>query len=561
MTFLALLWSLSFLPPAVAQIPRVLDPPPSADAVQEKLEAVDGLAGRDDAAKAALKEAYQRALASLTAAREHEQKIAEFQKAIDEAPSQLASIKDELARPAGEVKVDPPKDATVSQLEQQLKQAQAELDAARGQVSELAAESTSRKNRRTDLPEALVAVKRRLEEWTIPPATGADATLDEASRIAARAQRHALQMELTRYEKELASYDARADLLPARRDRAQRRVADAETRAQEWRRIVDEARARETQRALDEARRRELEAEELKPLAEVNTALAAEGSTITDDMKEAAALLSERKKKLDALTRRFQSTREKILLAGLTDAMSVLLRKEHADLEVTDGFKREQRLRRERISDAQLRELQLDDDRQDLSDADARAREAVASIDPTGERADRANLEAAARELLEQRKTTLESLKADYRSYLERLVELERTTETYAAASDEYRDYLQERIFSVRSVDGSWIPSLGAFAEAGASLFGPATWSGTLDRLASALAVLPAGTMAAGVGLLLLLGLSLLLRPRFRAAIRNANTQVRRVKTDAFKHTAVAFLGTVVLALPRAPDQQQDERE
>src|SRR5690606_24414082 len=127
---------------------------------------------------------------------------------------------------------------------------------------------------------------------------------------------------------------------------------------------------------------------------------------------------------IDRLTRKFQSVRSKVNLEGLTNAMSVLLRKEYGELEVTDGFRREQKLRRERISEAQLRQLELDDQRVDLFDVDAEARRVVDEIDPEGTREDRAELEAAARSLLANRKEHLDALLADYLVYLERLVDL-----------------------------------------------------------------------------------------------------------------------------------------
>ncbi len=531
------------------------EPPLTLESIASLLVELDAL-GLDETASRVLREDYESARRELESASAHASAAADFARAAAEAPALLETIRAELARPAAEVRAEPAAGASLQQIEQLLKEVEASLANARAAAGELEDEDAARKERSAQIPSDLAAARARLAEVEETLATaGAKADPQAAARrLLLRAQRESLLREIDRYEKELVSHAALVELVPAHRDRALRRVAEAEKLVAAWQAVVETRRRDEADRAAEEAKRRNRDAaltevEQLKRLAEENVALAdlrtgADG--LTARISAADKDLNERRALITGLRDRFQAVRDRMHAAGLTQAMSVLLRREYAGLPDAAKLRREAKARRQRISDAQFQQLELQDQRDLLFDVEASMRALLDEIDPAGRRDDRADLEAVAREILADRRRRLEEVKNDYQTYEKRLIELGQITETLIAAAEEYRGYIVERILMVRSVAGSLVPAPRAMGEAVVWLFAPAAWGAAAKNVAAHALREPQQSVPA------LLVLVLLFAFRRRAAERllYTGTQVARIRSDSFSYTVQAALCTLMLAAP-----------
>ncbi|MBI4882240.1 MAG: mechanosensitive ion channel, partial [Planctomycetes bacterium] len=541
---------------AQARAQEADEPALTLESIASLLAELDTL-GLDEAASKTLREIYEGARRELEDAAAYASAAADFARAAAEAPALLETMRAELAKPAAEVSAEPAAGATLPQVEQLLKEAEAALANSRATADELQGEDAARRERSAQIPNDLATARARLaevEEALAAVGAEADPRVAAARRLLLRAQRESLLREIDRNEQELASYVARADLLPARRDRALRRAAEAEKLVAAWQGVVEARRRDEADRAAEEAERRRRDAaltevEQLKRLAEENVALAdrrtgADG--LTARISAADKDLNERLTLITGLRNRFQAVRDKVRAAGLTNAMSVLLRREYDDLPDAGKLSREKKARRQRISDAQFQQLELQDQRDLLFDVEASVRAILDEVDAEGRREDRADLEAAAREILADRKKRLEEVKGDYQTYENRLIDLGRTTDTLVAAAEEYRRYIAERILTVRSVAGSLLPSPRAMGQAAAWLLSPSSWSAAARHAA----VHAARELQETVPALLVLLLLLAFRGRARERLLFTGTQVARIRSDAFSHTVRAALCTLLLAAP-----------
>lgn len=90
----------------------------------------------------------------------------------------------------------------------------------------------------------LTDAKTRLQALAEAPETPAEAEQPAAVRVAQQAllqtRKLAIEREIQAYEGELLSYDARADLLQVRLDRAARRVAYFDKLVAAWQALVQE---------------------------------------------------------------------------------------------------------------------------------------------------------------------------------------------------------------------------------------------------------------------------------------------------------------------------------
>ncbi len=537
-------------PPAETPVPRI-------DEVEARVAALDADPSLDSDTKASLRDLYGQTITQLKLAAEHDAKAQEFDRLAAGATPLLESIREELKQPPGEATPNAPENATLAQLEQLQSQAEAELAAARAELKEIQDESARRKARRAEIPDHLAAANGRLRKvadslTATSPDGDAKPEVAAARRGAALAERLAITQEIRRHESELESYDARVELLPAKRDRGLRRESEAAKLASSWREIVAARRTAESERAQQEAidRRREAarKAPTLRRIAETNEDLAAL-RTGRDGLNERLRLvneqLSQRRTELEDLRDRFRSIREKVQLAGLTDAMGEHLRRAYSTLPDAIVYRRNQRVREERLSDAQLLQLKLDDDREELYDVEAKARAAAAEADPNAEREDHAELVGEARALYSEQQSLLDKLIVDYRNYVDRLIELENVTRTLVDAITEYRSYIEERTFAVRSVEGSLIPSPRAFAESIAWLGDARVWTRSISNMGAYLENTPGLPVAGAIAIIVLL----LGRRRFRAIERESSEQVRRIGTDSIKWTFAALLQAVLIAI------------
>ncbi len=521
---------------------------------QEQLQADSSLdaATRDSAAGL-----YAQALESLRRAEELARQRAEYDRLAGEAPQLLATIREELSRPAGEVVIKPPEGASLQQLESLAAQAAADLETARRNAQELQNETSRRSDRSTAITTQLGPLRDQVqssrEALLAAPSAGEPAVVTQARRLQLLARSQALLREIEALEAEAASYDARRGLLPARRDRALRRVTETEKADTAWQGLVGQRRQREADAAAQEAKRLRLEAARQHPALQVyaleNERLATErtGPTgLTSRIANATQATSSSRSLLATLRDDFEAIWRRVQASGLNRATGLLLRRQYETLSDPNDLHRQLRLTRQRLEDAEYMLVEYQDQRLAAGDIDRAVSGLLEEIEGDSAEADLEAVRQIALELAAARRNLLDQLVADSGTLFERLAELDLVTFELLTATEAYLDFIEERILWVRSIAGDQLPRAGDFGAAVGWALDPVAWPAALRQTASAaLDRWPAVTL-----LTLVLALAFLLARGARKRIVAFGTLVTSYRTDLLRYTWLVLLLTLFCALP-----------
>lgn len=529
----------------------------SLEALQARAKQIQEAKDLDEAVKKKLLELYEAAIAQVQAADEWSAKAAAFEKARQDAPGLLESIRAELSKPLSEPKPDAPAKASASQLEQYLGAAAAEVAAARKAQDELKTEAEHRAARRLEVPKLLPAAKQRLEE--VAEQLKAAAVAGEAPEVALGrrtlllARKKAIQQEIEAYEKEIGSYDTRAELLNARQERAARKLGQAQKLEQAWRELVNERRRAEAERNARLAREAQRDAARAHPsvkaIAETNAQLAerrvgTEGLAARIEM--VANALQQANQLLTKLRDDRRSMMQKIEAGGVTQAMALLLRAERENLPDVRRYRKGLGAREAALAVVHLELLDRREQRSALSDIEPKVQALLDDRPASVTAPQRADIETAAQELLKAQRSLLEALVSDTQTYFNKLGELDIAERQLITEAERYADYINERILWMRSTAALRPSDVPRAWEAVRWLLSPTRWAGVVRvvgidvRRNWSLYALPA-----------LVFLALFLRRRwFRERLATLGDSVARAETDRLHHTFVALAITVLISVP-----------
>lgn len=525
------------------------------DWVQAQLQAFEEGTVLDEPEQESIREQYLQARSILEQSREAIARAEDFRRQAAEAPALLAAIRAELATPPGEARPEAPEDAAPVQVEQWVTRAQAELEAARQLANQLGTEPDRRAERRGSLAEELARIGQELsvlDEELLAAQQSDDGTESaRVRRVLLLARREVARRRLAAAEAESASYDARVELLPLRRERASRQVSQAERTAAAWQQIASERRALEAERSAQEMKRLAREAarqhETLRAFAEETEDLGAlrTGPTgLNQAIDRVTRELTElRDVGLPDLQARLRSVRRKVEAGGPTGAMGLLLRREFEALPHARTLRRQHAKRQADIGAAQYQLILLEERQQESADLDQQLHELMAEV---GAPQAAPELVEGARELIQARQELVRSLIGDCTTHLDRLIELDARSREHAAAAGRYRVWIGERILWVRSVGEDRLLDLSAVGAAAAWLVSPDAWAegvrATLEEARRSWLPL--------LAMLLTAASSWILLPRARKATSRLAASTTRYTTDTFGLTVRASAWTLLAAFP-----------
>lgn len=527
---------------------------PTVDGVQAQLERLETDTTLEDSAKEAARAALQEALADLRRASELAKETARLRALESEAPAKLESIRAELAAPPTTPKVWD-ENTSLAQLEQELAQAIASLEASRKLVADLQAESLLRSERRGVIPDRIAALREQLAAMQPPVRVEAEApAVWEARLTRYQARKLALESEIEALRAELSSYDARQQLLPARRDLAQRKVVEGERLVEALQDAVARQRQAEAERAAREAQRLKREAARQHPVLQQyaaeteRRATARLGAGSDPNGIDAAARRVSRIRALRAdLDSRFTSVVQRLRASGLGRATGLQLRRLYEMMPDPLEVRRDLRSTRRALDDAEFELIELQEERSaQLSDVERVARELVSQAGVRQDDPSRAEFEAVARELVGARRDLLDQLIADQVRYRDQLRALEAELGELLKTAQQRRAFIEERILWVRSIDRDQAIDLGVLRSSLAWLAEPAGWRDVLTSTkAFVRGSLPQTLLGAMIAVLLwVLGV------RGRRVLRRLGGRVARFRTDRFAYTLAAIGLTALIAAP-----------
>lgn len=552
-SFWVALLLLSTVTASLAQKPSQLTTTelPTQQQLQERIETIAASGGIEQGLQEQLLELYQEALERLMAAQNHADTISELEQLVRTAPEQLQRLQQQTkALPLPQsITNAPPAGASLSDIQQILAQEKAKLAGLQNQVAELERQLRLAQSRPAKAREELATAKQRRQslerelQAQVPAAE--NERLVQARQIALQARQLAINNQIRALDQELLSNDARQALLKAQLDLARQQL---ELQANRVRSLDESANQYSLSDAAELAKQAAQAAIGAEPLiqdaAGMNAALSDQLARLVAQLERAAADQQHFQSQLDQLQARYRATEQQLEIAGLSQALGDLLRRERRSLPVVSQASKQISDRQQHISELRLRQFQLEQELQ-ANSVDAQIAQLLARQPPNTDTAQQALLAERLRQLIGDRVDLWKKLAINYNRYADQLLEINRIEQQLVEQTFAYQNLLDENLFwiaNARPIDAQWIKNIGASV---AWLLDPGKWADLLATFARQLSKWPVMAGAA----LLLAALLTLTRPRL---LHHLTMTSARVGTDRdhIRFTVLGLWFTLLLALP-----------
>ncbi|WP_295458902.1 mechanosensitive ion channel domain-containing protein [uncultured Thiodictyon sp.] len=540
------------VPPPGATLPGT----PTAAEIASRIKETESAKGLDEPARAALLEAYRAAASYLESAQTFTAKAGEYARALEEAPNQAADLREQLgvggaAAKAAAPALSPAQLAALDgdELSARLIKTRTELTAAEARTAELdktidgtSARTSEARGRIADLRQAIDQLDAAARLVATP--TEATATT-QANAWVRSTHRLALTAESRALEQELASQGVRDELYRVQREQLALGLRQLKERQTQLQALEDQRRKSEAEQA-----RRESEAAQraavnkhalVQQAAKDNAELTATLGELAGQLDQFNALLAQTERERKRIAGDFRGARERIEVAGVNQALGLVLDDRRRELPDLRKLRREIAARNDKIADASLRQIHYREEQRKLRDLDAALSELTAR-DPAAQ-GDEVRDEL--RDLLEQRRSLIDKALLGIDAYIRKQVELNDAAEGLIQTATDYDDFLAQHLLWVRTAGPLSPGALSTLPEALAWVLSKAGWSEVVQVLRYELLRSP----VSWVGLLVVIVLSWKQAAIKRAILATAEP-LRRVRTDRFSYTLEAIGLTALAALP-----------
>ena len=520
-------------------------------AAYRKAVAEDGKLVDDVQAKAL--EYYDRAAEALSQIEKVGTETAALVDRIEKGPARVAEMRELLKSPRSPTaSVIPASDATVEELQTIVNEKRAAFTVAQDVLNQKEAALASIKQSGKAIVEDYVARERSLSQITkeadAPPAADAAPALVQARSTYLRARLILEKAKFERLRRAYASYDLLAELATLERELA---AADAAA-VGEQRQVLEEA--LQERREADARTERWEAVAAISDTAQLPSAVAAVAEETAKLKTELVAVIERERdlgEALRAVSRQYQEIKEKfqtvrgrIAAYGASQALGRLLQRRLENLpspREQQGFSRE---RQRELVQSTDRRIEVEDALQQMQDTDARVTALLSSIEPALEPEAAKALLGQTTDLIQAQRDTLVELDRTYGRYLTRLGVIEAADQEVAKMADQFAAFIRKEL--------TWIPNLSplssadfrGFPQALGWLLSPANWRQALSDAGRTAASHPLFSVLA----LLAIALTMAGRWFARRGLPEIAELIRRIRTDAYRHTVKALLLTVVAA-------------
>jgi potassium-dependent mechanosensitive channel len=514
----------------------------------------------DTATKDKLLETYRQARASVVEAMEDETAETNYKQAITTAPAQAEQIRAELGRistatPGGQdLRL-----AALShdELENRRIQEEADLAVLQAKLSgldmQLAEQQTRPEQARAELTDAQAKLAEHNASAPSLAHNDASPLLNDAQLALHQARAFELRRQVALLEQELTSLLVRTQLLVSQRDLSSRQLSQAQDRLKTLKDFLNSQRQSEAEQTRLAAEERERAVANKHPLiqqrARRNRELSQQLSHIVDMIDQVTRARAGTEQRLKRLTEEFRNTRQKIEIAGLSQALGQVLLEQRRQLPDLRRFQQGSKVRQQEISSVGLQQLQVAEQRRELDDVDIYLERLLrepteGDTSPEALNAIRSELRGLAKE---ERELVIKLADADS-NYLRALGELDFVDRQFLDGVGSYAAFLDERLLWIPNASRMGLHTVTDLAKSTAWLLAPTSWRNVLTVSWSEALRHPLEV----AGFAILVGALLLGQRPLRKAMIGIAEKVNKPTLDHFRLTLQALTYTLMLATPGA---------
>ena len=547
--FIALLALILIVTPAYPVDAPVLV---SDDVLNARLKEVEASTSLDEETRASLTELLNRALGNLGTVRVNKETTNTYIQARKTAPEQGAEIREKLEgdkEAATEVRVDAKETSPFEEIEQELLQEKANLAAVQAKLDDIETLLESTRERPAVIQSRLVKAKQDREtieaDLKSPSPADENAWVTEARRWSQTTRVAELRSEIAMLDQELLSMPMRIKLMEAKRDRLVYTIEKIKVRIKLLSKYSSRQGRAEAEQAEAEAEAAVYDAAGKHPLIQ---ALAEQNAELTKDISTMAAALKKVSVGSEAINRdakriedNFRNARVKLEVAGLSEVLGQVLRKQRQTLPEQRNLKKRIKRYEQDNAHVSLSQIQHNEEYRKLRHIDSYIAEHTADLDAS----EAGPLDDDLRELAEHRRLLLGKALDINKSYRRSLNELTASYRQLLDATVAFDGFLAEKLLWIRSAPAPNMAAVLAIPGQVALLFSPERWLEVSRALVSGLVTIPV------VGLLFIAFGMLMWKTRhFKVLLRALSMQVGKPSLDKFSFTLKALGLTVLLAAP-----------
>jgi potassium efflux system protein len=525
----------------------------TVDQLQTQKKNISDSKELSDDVKAKINEVYDQAITQLQQAQKFESDVNDYSRRRKDAPVDLEKTKEDLAKQTTFTAPEVSADITLTQAEQKLTEATLALDQAKKNSEYWENEPKRRADRRAKIPEESSAATQKLDEIdkkiAAAKAEANSSQLARANLMLLAVQRRTFKAQIEANTQELLCYDARRDVLSAKRDLASRQLAYAGKLAEFWQQKVNDLRQKQAQAAQKEAIRAKEETKYADPviqeIAESNVELARIQAELVRNVERTSQYSKQIDEQLAAIDKDFKQDRMEVDKEGkITNVLGIYLLTKRKELPDISENKKQIKARLSEITKAQLDYFKYDKEWSDLSNMEQQAQSKVDKIEPplVGEK--REAILAEVMNYLQSRRKTLSVINDLYSGYLTDLAYLDAKENSFIQKVKEYENFIDENILWIKSSSAINTRNIPEVVSAIGWLIKPGNWRQTAGVLWKDLKNTPLAYLA----IIIVFVASFVLHHRMHGLIVSISEKVLDVNTDSFMHTVKAFVLTIFLA-------------
>ncbi len=440
-------------PATTAQTPTV-----TSDTVQKRIEQLKEVKDLSEENQKKALDFYNQSLNNLKKTADFQADATKYSTLAQNAMQRLEAKKTEIENLNKKPAPTFTENQTLPQLEQLLVQEEAELEQDKTAASSWDEEVARRSNRQkealtrvTELDDKISELEKQLK---LPIPADEPASITDARRMELftrlnmrKAEKPALKSELTAYEAEetIGFPRTNQDFLKLE-VKKQTELVDA-LKAQ-----IKKLRNREAAMRVKEAKRQVFKTNPLlQPLAEKNQNYAEEIVALNKKIESTDKKYSQTTKILEDLKKQFDQTKAKEELIGLTGPIGLMLRNQQANLPDIENRIQDIEKYSKTIDQVNLKQFELDEAWDDFPSVDEVFDEIRDNSQHELTEEEELNLKNVIEETLNTQKEYLDTLIRSNKSYFSKLLDIYTTEQQLVKETEKYSDYIQERIFWIKS--------------------------------------------------------------------------------------------------------------
>jgi potassium-dependent mechanosensitive channel len=524
---------------------------PTTELVKSRIDEISAATEINEKDKAALTELYRQTLSNLELNAAHRKKADSFKAIIEDGSNELTRLNtdlkiatDEAATPPGSIDNLP-----LFEIEQKLQRLKADQAIAETRLAELENEYKNEKDRPSQIRKRLAQVQSLLAKYASTPKTAPENTefsdLNEARSWLDASHRVQLRSEALMLEQELSSHPTRQDLLEAKRDLAEINLKILKQQVD----FVEDAANRIRLEEAGEAKAEALAAEQvasskhplLAELASRNTKLSEEIDRLANEIEginedEIEAADAAKQIELD-----FNTTQQKLEIAGLSQVLGQLLQQKKRALPDTGHFQKQRSIRETKIAETSLYEIQLIEERRALRDKS----QYIDSLAGSLLAAERLEIAPELEKLISSRSALIEKAISVQRAYLQSLGELEISQLRLQDVVFRYDNFLDKRLLWIRSTEPVGLDTIMRIPGQAAELLAPTKWQALVKSLLNEVFVSPLFGLA-----LILTIVWVVTRKKLDQLLIESGANVGNLLRDRLTDTLRAMLLIFLIVLP-----------